>query len=216
MGTTRKYCLQAWHCVTSPCKSCKKPSVKRYSARSRRAFFLSRAPQCGQTNSTVSCCGSRSRAAQPVRRTPTVSRLCRPIGASLRGSTSTKNKMHQGDTRIQDSVTYSFKGVCQGFEGQAPLFAAEIAHNRKRWELVATLGVQGNEDARNLTSLRARRRSPGDLEQPPGNRRRKILCSSVLWNRRGVDARRKNCGGVRCRPSPEESQKKNRNKVLDH
>src|SRR5438309_3350893 len=41
-------------------------------------------------------------------------------------------------------------------------------------ELVATLGVQRSEDARNLTSLRARRRSPGDLEQPPGNRRRKI------------------------------------------
>src|SRR5438445_9822326 len=79
MGTTRKYCLQAWHCVTSPCKSCKNPSVNRYSARSRRAFFLSRAPQCGQMNSTVSCCGSRSRAAQPVRRTPTVSRLCRPM-----------------------------------------------------------------------------------------------------------------------------------------
>src|SRR5260370_5149242 len=122
MGTTRKYCLQAWHCVTSPCKSCKKPSVKRYSARSRRAFFLSRAPQCGQTNSTVSCCGSRSRAAQPVRRTPTVSRLCRPIGASLLGSTSTKNKMHKGDTRIQDSVTYSFKGVCQRFETPGATF----------------------------------------------------------------------------------------------
>jgi len=42
------------------------------------------------------------------------------------------------------------------------------------WELVLTLGVQRSEDARNLTSLRARRWSPGDLEQPPGNRRRKI------------------------------------------
>src|SRR5437899_12636990 len=41
-------------------------------------------------------------------------------------------------------------------------------------ELARTLGVQRSEDARNLTSLRARRRSPGDLEQPPGNRRRKI------------------------------------------
>src|SRR2546430_2977413 len=30
-----------------------------------------------------------------------------------------------------------------------------------RSELVATLGVQGREDARNLTSLRARRRFPG-------------------------------------------------------
>src|SRR6266481_4928080 len=42
-------------------------------------------------------------------------------------------------------------------------------------ELVPAPGVQRSEDARNLTSLRARRRSPGDLEQPPGNRRRKFL-----------------------------------------
>src|SRR5260370_12423684 len=40
-------------------------------------------------------------------------------------------------------------------------------------ELVSTLGVQRREDARNLTSLRARRRFSGDLEQPPGDRRRK-------------------------------------------
>src|SRR5882762_4972930 len=39
-------------------------------------------------------------------------------------------------------------------------------------ELVPSPGVQRCEDARNLTSLRARRRSPGVLEQPPGNRRR--------------------------------------------
>jgi len=33
-------------------------------------------------------------------------------------------------------------------------------------------GVQRSEDARNLTSLRARRRSLGGREQPPGGRRR--------------------------------------------
>lgn len=47
-------------------------------------------------------------------------------------------------------------------------------------ELVLDLGVQRYEDARNLTSLRARRRSPGVLEQPPGNRRRKISVISLL------------------------------------
>jgi len=41
-------------------------------------------------------------------------------------------------------------------------------------ELVSPRGVQRKEDARNLTSLRARRRSPGGQEQPPGGRRRKI------------------------------------------
>ena len=41
-------------------------------------------------------------------------------------------------------------------------------------ELVPPRGVQNGEDARNLTSLRARRRSLGGLEQPPGDRRRKI------------------------------------------
>ena len=41
-------------------------------------------------------------------------------------------------------------------------------------ELVSARGVQSWEDARNLTSLRARRRSPGGLEQPPGGWRRKI------------------------------------------
>lgn len=44
-------------------------------------------------------------------------------------------------------------------------------------ELVHRRGVQLNEDARNLTSLRARRRSPAVVEQPTGNRRRKNLCS---------------------------------------
>src|SRR6267143_5425974 len=60
-------------------------------------------------------------------------------------------------------------------------------------ELVPSPGVQRCEDARNLTSLRARRRSPGVLEQPPGNRRRIIsvisLCATaerpawqkILW-----------------------------------
>src|SRR5437588_11608721 len=47
-------------------------------------------------------------------------------------------------------------------------------------ELVATLGVQGREDARNLTSLRARRRSPGGLEQPPGGWRRKTRWRCVM------------------------------------
>jgi len=41
--------------------------------------------------------------------------------------------------------------------------ASETALSRKPRELVSTLGVQRSEDARNLTSLRARRRSPGDL-----------------------------------------------------
>src|SRR5713226_9264589 len=67
----------------------------------------------------------------------------------------------------------------------------ETAPSLKPRELVSTLGVQRSEDARNLTSLRARRRSPGDLEQPPGSRRRKILCGSVLWDRRALDPRRK-------------------------
>src|SRR5271166_4001785 len=40
-------------------------------------------------------------------------------------------------------------------------------------ELVPHPGVQRSEDARNLTSLRARRRSPAVVEQPTGNRRRK-------------------------------------------
>src|SRR6267154_1649565 len=122
MGTTRKYCLHAWHCVTSPCKSCKKPSVKRYSARSRRAFFLSRAPQCGQMNSTVSCCGSRSRAAQPVRRTPTVSGLCRSIGAFLLRSTSTSNKMQQSVGRIRCPVTYLFTKTSRYFESAESIY----------------------------------------------------------------------------------------------
>src|SRR5467141_517450 len=46
-------------------------------------------------------------------------------------------------------------------------------------ELVPNPGVQRCEDARNLTSLRARRRSPGVLEQPPGNRRRIISVISL-------------------------------------
>jgi len=48
--------------------------------------------------------------------------------------------------------------------GPKALFS--VGHDRPPWsyrELASTLGVQRNEDARNLTSLRARRRSPGDL-----------------------------------------------------
>src|SRR5713226_2058525 len=67
----------------------------------------------------------------------------------------------------------------------------ETTPSLKLRELVSTLGVQRSEDARNLTSLRARRRSPGDLEQPPGNRRRKILYSSVRRDRGTAGIRRK-------------------------
>src|SRR2546430_16993289 len=69
-------------------------------------------------------------------------------------------------------------------------------------ELVSTLGVQGREDARNLTSLRARRRSPGDLEQPPGNRRRNNFCVSVPRTTKRRTLAEKKCGGVRCCPGP--------------
>jgi hypothetical protein len=55
-----------------------------------------------------------------------------------------------------------------------PLFVCKNRTFRLQRELVPRHGVQRSEDARNLTSLRARRRSPGDLEQPPGNRCRKI------------------------------------------
>src|SRR5258706_6536311 len=70
-------------------------------------------------------------------------------------------------------------------------FPSKVALIVRSWELVFTPGVQRSEDARNLTSLRARRRSPGDLEQPPGNRRRKFFCGSVLWDRRALDPRRR-------------------------
>src|SRR5437879_930268 len=59
----------------------------------------------------MSFCGSRSRAAQPVRRTPTVSRLCRPIGAFLLRSTSTMDKMHNNVIQILFSVTCSFYAI---------------------------------------------------------------------------------------------------------
>src|SRR5579864_1972220 len=77
MGTTRIERLQPRHTVTSPCKSCRKPSVKRYKDRSRRAFLAPTTPQWGQVNSTLSSCGSRFKAAQPVGRTPNVSADCR-------------------------------------------------------------------------------------------------------------------------------------------
>src|SRR5713101_6732432 len=67
----------------------------------------------------------------------------------------------------------------------------ETTPSLKLRELVSTLCVQRSEDARNLTSLRARRRSPGDLEQPPGSRRRKFFCGSVLRDRGALDPRRK-------------------------
>src|SRR5436189_155918 len=64
------------------------------------------------------------------------------------------------------------------------------------------IAVQGREDARNLTSLRARRRSPGDLEQPPGNRRRNNFCVSVPRTTKRRTLAEKKCGGVRCCPGP--------------
>src|SRR2546427_11976090 len=77
-----------------------------------------------------------------------------------------------------------------------------------RRELVSTLGVQGREDARNLTSLRARRRSPGDLEQPPGNRRRNNFCVSVPRTTKRRTLAEKKCGGVRCCPGPKKFRSK--------
>src|SRR6266481_6540 len=60
--------------------------------------------------------------------------------------------------------------------------ASKVIFRQELRELVPNLGVQRCEDARNLTSLRARRRSPGVLEQPPGNRRRKISVFSLCSN----------------------------------
>src|SRR5208282_4885952 len=84
----RSDCRQCRHCTPSPCRSCMKPSVKRYSVRSRLAFFWLFAPQWGQMNSMTSNCGSRSSAAQPVRRTPTTSGIRLSIGFNLLESTS--------------------------------------------------------------------------------------------------------------------------------
>jgi len=78
-------------------------------------------------------------------------------------------------------------------------------------ELVATLGVQGREDARNLTSLRARRRSPGDLEQPPGHRRRKTFVASFRETAERSTFAEKNvevCDGVRARKSFRQSSRR--------
>jgi hypothetical protein len=63
--------------------------------------------------------------------------------------------------------------------------------NSRHRELVLRLGVQRSEDARNLTSLRARRRSPGELEQPPGNRRRKFFSIPFLAEHRTAETRKK-------------------------
>src|SRR6266702_4128028 len=176
MGTTRRDFWQEWQTFTSPCRSCKKPSVKWYNVRSRRAFFWSRAPQCGQMNSTLSCCGSRSRAAQPVRRTPIVSGLRRSMGASLLRSTSTNNKMR----RL--SLGYGF---CNLFiKSHLQL----IPKNESRILTTRTtlLESHGNLSLRPVSNaVRTRatshpcERGAGfleKLEQPPGHRRRKFFC----------------------------------------
>jgi hypothetical protein len=53
----------------------------------------------------------------------------------------------------------------------------QATNHRPLRELTPHPGVQCYEDARNLTSLRARRRSPAVFEQPTGSRRRKNLCT---------------------------------------
>ncbi len=83
--------------------------------------------------------------------------------------------MHKNDARIRrlQLIYYNtVTGSLWSLEAFSPDCRGRTLH--RPWELVPMLGVQRSEDARNLTSLRARRRSPGDLEQPPGNRRRKI------------------------------------------
>ena len=47
-------------------------------------------------------------------------------------------------------------------------------------ELASPRGVQISEDARSLTSLRARRRSPGGLEQPPGRLAPQDFCGPFV------------------------------------
>jgi hypothetical protein len=83
--------------------------------------------------------------------------------------------MHKNDARIRRLQLIYYNtviGSLWSLEAFPPDCRGRTFH--RPWELVPMLGVQRSEDARNLTSLRARRRSPGDLEQPPGNRRRKI------------------------------------------
>jgi hypothetical protein len=75
---------------------------------------------------------------------------------------------------MQCPVNYSFNMAYWLWRQKHRFFLSKVALIVRSWELVFTPGVQRSEDARNLTSLRARRRSPGDLEQPPGNRRRKF------------------------------------------
>jgi hypothetical protein len=87
-------------------------------------------------------------------------------------------------------------------------------YNVLRRELVSPRGVQRKEDARNLTSLRARRRSPGGLEQPPGGWRRNNfygVLRCVPRDRRTLAE--KNRGGARCRTILEIFLKIPRNKV---
>ena len=114
------------------------------------------------------------------------------MGAILLGSTSTKHKMRKGDSRMQCPRNLFIQNNLVELEGRYHVFRTKMVQNKGCWELVLRLGVQRNEDARNLTSLRARRRFPGDLEQPPGNRCRKILYSSVPPDRGTADIRRKN------------------------
>ena len=68
------------------------------------------------------------------------------------------------------------------------------SHQQPR-ELVGRLGVQRKEDARNLTSLRARRWSPGELEQPQEIGAAKFLYSHSAVLQSGGDSQKK-CGGV--------------------
>src|SRR5882762_2642549 len=73
----------------------------------------------------------------------------------------------------------------------SPIPLRTALSGRGRRELVPSPGVQRCEDARNLTSLRARRRSPGVLEQPPGNRRRITSVVSLCLTIRAFPASQK-------------------------
>jgi hypothetical protein len=70
-------------------------------------------------------------------------------------------------------------------------------YNVLRRELVSPRGVQRKEDARNLTSLRARRRSPGGLEQPPGGWRRNNFYGAFGVSRGTVEPLQKKTVEVR-------------------
>ena len=107
--------------------------------------------------------------------------------------------MHQrDDTRIRVSVTYSLLNILLAVPAirNSRFLPRKDALSGDARELVPEPWCPTKEDARNLTSLRARRRSPGVLEQPPGNRRRKISVPSLRESRGAVQPRRKSCGGV--------------------